>query len=259
MDTLPSGAGPALQFISASSKAWLHEGGREVVRRRGGLSLSRSIPLHRTGLLVFGARVVSIFTGMLFLIMITGWLNLAGFGLLEVILTLIAVSSYPAGLLGFWATRDIARGRLLGRTVIVFNLAISVLSVAGYLLFTNFAYSRFAPQNGPFLFAVLLIPLAYLNQAALSTANGYRPTAFGWSLLVSEPGKLVVGYLTLFVFRMGIYGVIAAVMVSYLLQAIVTTLMVAGAVIEKTDVATARSWMRYSWVPGIMTLAPVLA
>ena len=215
--------------------------------------------------MVFGARVVSIFTGMLFLIMITGWLDPSGFGLWEVILTLVAVCSYAAGFLGYWATRDIARGRLLGRTVVVLNLAISVLSVAAYLVFTALTYPRFEASNlgylkyGPFLFSALLIPLAYWNQAALSTANGYRPTAFGWSLMVSEPGKLVVGYLALFVFRMGIYGVIMAVMTSYLLQAFVMTLLVAGAVVQKTDFAAARSWARYSWVPGIIFLAPALA
>lgn len=196
---------------------------------------------------------------MLFLIMITGWLNPSGFGLWEVILTLISVSSYPAGLLGFWATREVARGRLLGRTVVVFNLAISVLAAAAYLLFSTVAYSRFTSQLEPFVFSVLLIPLAYWNQAALSTANGYRPTASGWSLLFSEPGKLVVGYLALFVFRIGIYGVIAAVMTSYLLQALVTTVLVAGAMAGTTDTTAAKAWARYSWVPGIMTLPPVLA
>ena len=213
--------------------------------------MAGSIPLRRTGLVIFSSRIVSIFTGMLFLIMVTGWLSSSRFGLWEVILTFVAVASYPAGFLGFWATREIARGRLLGRTVILMNLGLSAISALAYLLVSRFTFAVFTPQYGPFLVALLLIPLAYVGQAANSVAGGHKPSALGYSLLISEPAKLVVAYVALFVLKLEIYGVIAAVLASYVIQAAVTTLLVADTLVERTDLGVGRVWARNSWVPAI--------
>lgn len=202
--------------------------------------------------------MASIFSGMLFLIMLTGWLSADKFGLWEVILTLIGVASYPAGFLGFWATRDIARGRILGRTVVVLNFAMSSAATVAYVLVALVAYPAFNSPVAPFLFALVLIPLAYWNQAANAIAAGHRPSAFGYSLLVSELGKLLVAYVALFVMRLDIYGVILAIMVSYLLQSLATSLLVRDTLREAISFDAGRTWAKNFWVPAIYSLSPML-
>jgi hypothetical protein len=192
---------------------------------------------------------------MLFLIMITGWLTPTRFGQWEVILTFVTFASYPAGWLGFWATRDIARGRMVGRTVILLNLLLSVAGAGIYLLISLFWSSFLGSSLAPFLLALLLVPLGYWNQAANSVATGYQPAVMGYSLLLSEAAKLVVAYATLFVFRLELNGVILAMLASYAAQGTATTLFTQKVLVNPVEFETGKRWIRESWVPVMYTLA----
>ena len=206
---------------------------------------------RKNGLVIFGARMASIVTGMLFLLMVTGWLRPQRFGLWEFITDLVTFASYPAGLLTFWASRDIARGRLLGKTVILLNLAFSLAGLAIYAVFALPTFSQFNSNIGPFLLAALLVPLAYWNQAAASVGIGYRPAAMGYSLLVSEAAKLLVAYPALYIFKLEINGVILALITAYVVQSAVITAMARGAVIPKADFSAGKKWLTGLWVPAL--------
>jgi O-antigen/teichoic acid export membrane protein len=221
--------------------------------------LESKIPLRRTGLIIFSSRMLSVFSGMLFLIMITGWLTPPRFGLWEVILSLVAFASFPAGWLGFWATREVARGKMVGRTAVFLNLALSSAGAAAYLIFAALGYPLFGVTFGPFFFAVLLVPLGYWSQAANSVAAGYRPSALGYSLLFSEAAKLAVAYPALFVFKLELNGVILALIVSNFVQAAVTTVLVRNAVSEDVRLDLGRKWLRDSWVPALYSLGALIA
>ncbi len=221
--------------------------------------MESKIPLHRTGLIIFSARILSIFSGLLFLIMVTGWLSPPRFGLWEVILSFVAFASYPAGWLGFWATRDVARGGAVGKTTILLNLALSIGGVLAYLAYSLLSYQRFDATFGPFLLAVLLIPIAYWNQASNSIAAGYRPAALGYAILFSEVTKLLVAYPALFIFKLEIDGVILALIASNLVQAVFTTALVSRASTDSFSLELGRRWLSESWVPALYSLGAVVA
>ena len=221
--------------------------------------LQSKIHLRRTGLIVFSARILSIFTGMLFLVMITGWLSPTKFGLWEVILSYVAFASYPSYWLGFWATREIARGRMIGRTVVLMNLVFSVGAACAFLAYSIMSYSRFQASFAPFLLAVMLIPLVYWNQAVNSVASGYKPEAVGYSILFSETAKLLVAYVALFIFKLGIDGAILGVVASYVGQGLVITALVGGAVSEPLSLEAGRRWISDSWVPAFYSLGTTIS
>ncbi len=220
--------------------------------------MSVRIPLRMTGLVVFGARVVSMFTGMVFLVMVTGWLPVDRFGLWEIITDFVAFASYPATLLGFWAARDIARGNLQGRTILVLNLALSGGGIVAYVALSLSSYGIFASGVAPFLLATLLIPSGYLTQAANSMAVGQRPAALGYALLISEFGKLGVAYPALFVFHLEIEGVILAVLASYLLQSLVLVVMLRDVLGAPLSLEVGRKWLTFAWVPALNSLPAIV-
>ena len=218
------------------------------------LQLSSVGSLRKNGLVIFGARLASIITGMVFLLMVTGWLNPVRFGLWEIITDYVTFASYPAGLLSFWATRDIARGKPVGRTLLLCNLGLSMFGFGIYSVFTV-VYGGFGTTVGPLLLAALLVPLAYLNQAAAGIAIGHRPAVMGYSLLVSEAAKLIVAYPALYIYHMEITGVILALIVSYVVQNVAITAAVWDAVSPRADFADARRWVGDSWIP-LLYLVP---
>jgi O-antigen/teichoic acid export membrane protein len=221
--------------------------------------LGSQISLRRTGLVVFGARIASIFTGLVFLVMMTRSLTPGQFGLYEVITDIVTFAAYPAGLVAFWATRDIARGKMFGKTAIVLNIALSALGIVLYVALAYFSASRIPSASlATLLFAVLLVPVSYLNQAANAVVAGHKPVVLGYAVIFSEASKLAVAYPLLIVFKVGIDGVILAVMVANLAQAISSAALAGDAISSPVNIEQGRRWLAHSWLPMLTTLPLIL-
>ena len=209
--------------------------------------------------MVFGARIASIFTGLVFLVMMTRSLSEQQFGLYEVIVDIVTFAAYPAGFAAFWATRDIARGKMFGKTAIVLNIALSAFGILLYFALSYFSASRI-PSAGltTLLFAVLLVPAAYLNQAGNAVVAGHRPVVLGYAVIFSEAAKLAVAYPLLVVFKVGIDGVILAVLAANLAQGLASAALAGDANSSPVSLAQGRRWLAHSWLPMLTTLPLML-
>lgn len=221
--------------------------------------MSSKFGLRSTGLVVFSGRLISAFTGLLFTVMATRQLGTSGFGTWEVIVTFVTFASYPVGTVAYWTTRDVARGRMIGRTAFAAGTLLSALGLLIYFGFSLFTYSKIAASVTPFLLGGLLVPLSYWNAAASAIVTGYRPSVYGISLIISEVAKIMAAYEALYVYHLGLNGVIAALLMAYLVQSVVSTFMVRNATAEKLDPAEVRRWAKLSWLPALSYLAPSLA
>src|SRR5271157_2722559 len=221
--------------------------------------MAKQISVRRTGFTVFSFRLVSVFTGLIFLLMMTRTLSTAQFGLWEVVLDLVTFASYPAGLLVYWATRDIARGRMLGKTALGMNLVLSLLGMVLYVGLSFFTGGRVGQSDlMTFLLAIFLVPIGYWNQAANSIVSGYNPIVQGYSTMASEISKLAFAYPLLIVFHVGIDGVILSLMAANFAQAATSTFLARGALALRFDPEAGRRWVRRSWLPSLSTLPYVL-
>ncbi len=219
--------------------------------------MTSRIRLRSTGLIVYGANIFSAFTGILFLIMAARWLLPAQLGLWEVIVNLVAFSSYPVGIVAYWATRDIARGRLVGRTAFASGILMSGFGLLVYFLISVLTRSSLSASFLPFLLGSLLVPLSYCNTVTTSIVVGYRPAVSGYQLFVSEPVKIAVAYVALYVYRLGVEGVILALLVSYLITSTSGAYLVRGATREQLQLSVAKRWIRLSWLPAVNSLPPL--
>ncbi len=219
--------------------------------------MAGQISLRKTGLVVFAARIASIFTGLIFLVIMTRTLSAQQFGLYEVIVDIATFAAYPAGIVAFWATRDIARGKMFGKTAVLLNLVLSALGVAIYVGLSFYSAAMIPSANlATLLFAVLLVPVAYFNQAANSVVAGHRPVVLGYAVIFSEVAKLAVAYPLLIVFKVGIDGVILSVMVANLAQAIASVALAGDAMSSPVNIEQGKRWLAQSWLP-ILTTFPL--
>ena len=221
--------------------------------------MSPRFGLRSTGLLVFAGRVISAFTGLLFTVMAAHWLDPATYGTWEVIITLVTFSAWPVGIVSYWATRDVARGKLVGRTALPFGALLSGVGLVLYFGFTAVTYPRVGDVLVPFLLAALLVPLSYWSAVANSIVQGFRPGVYSYSLLISELAKLAVAYETLYVAKLGIEGVILALMASYLVQSVASTWFVRVTAAEALNFSQVRRWSRLAWLPLLSYLPTALA
>lgn len=190
--------------------------------------------------------------------MVARWLSPGSFGTWEVIVTLVTFSAYPVGVVAYWATRDVARGRMVGRTAFWSGILLSSLGLVLYFGFTFVTYSRIAASVLPFLLGALLVPLSYWSAVANSIVQGFRPGAYGYSLVISEVAKLAVAYESLYVYKAGIEGVILALIASYFVQSVVSTYLVRLTAAERFDFSQTRRWSRLAWIPAISYLPTVV-
>ena len=122
--------------------------------------------------------------------MMTRWLTPSQFGLWEYIIDVIAFAAYPTGIITYWATREVARGKPVARTALLTSQLTSVVGVGVYLLLAFLSYREVGSALGPFLLSIALVPLAYWTQSSASLVSGYDPAISGYSLFLSEPAKL---------------------------------------------------------------------
>ena len=217
------------------------------------------IGLRSTGLVVFGGKLVSAFTGLAFTIMVARWLIPAQLGLWEFVIDIVTFASYPVGVVAFWVTRDIARGKVVGRTALTLGVAMSGLGLLIYFLLAFLTSSSVTSVFLPFLLGSLLVPLSYWSQVSNSIVQGYRPVASGYSLIAAELSKLAVAYPALYIYRMGIEGVILALIVSYFFQSLVGTFLVRGALRGQLRMTQARQWFgRAAWLPAVSYLPAIV-
>lgn len=222
-------------------------------------NLTSSFGLRSTGLVVFSGRIVSAFTGLVFTVMAARWLDPSGFGTWEVIVTVVTFASYPVGTIAYWATRDMSRGKLVGRTALAAGALLSGLGLVVYFGVSLVTYSRIASSVTPFLLGALLVPLSYWNAAASAIVTGYRPSVYGTSLVFSELAKIAAAYEGLYVYHLGIEGVILALLTAYFVQAVVSTYMIRNTTAAKFDVAEVKRWSKLAWLPALSYLPVSLA
>lgn len=221
--------------------------------------MSASVRPKKTGLIVFSSRIVSVFTGLLFLVMMTRWLTPSQFGLWEFIIDVVAFAAYPTGIITYWATREVARGKPVARTALLTSQITSVLGIGVYLLLALLSYREVGSVLGPFLLSIALVPLAYWTQSSASLISGYDPAISGYSLFLSEPAKLIVAYPLLFIFKAGIYGVIAAIAISYLVQGLYATYRLRPASTDKFSLSLGFGWLEDWHVPTLVTASYILS
>jgi O-antigen/teichoic acid export membrane protein len=232
------------------------EKGSPELNGRG--QVSSRIGLRSTGLVNFSARIISAGTGLVFAVMVARWLVPSQLGLWEFIVTLVTFSTYPVGIVSFWATRDIARGKLIGRTAFYLGMLMSGAGLAIFSAFTAFTYSDVATTVVPFLLAALLVPLSYWSAVAGAIIQGHRPSAMGYSLVLGEVAKLAVAYPALFILRSGILGVIGALVASYFVQSLVGTYLVRDAASESLKPSEGRRWLSLASLPALSSLPGVV-
>jgi O-antigen/teichoic acid export membrane protein len=220
--------------------------------------LSTRIGLRSTGLVNFGARIFSAVTGLTFAVMVARWLVPTQFGLWEFIVTLVTFSAYPVGVVGFWTTRDVARGKLVGRTSFLLGMLMSGGGLAVYFALSFFTYSAISAALLPFLLGSLLVPLSYWSAVAGAIIQGHRPAAMGYSLVLGEVAKIATAYPALFIYKTGILGVLVALMASYFVQSMAGTWLIRDAASESLKLSEGKRWLSLASLPALSSLPGVV-
>jgi O-antigen/teichoic acid export membrane protein len=157
------------------------------------------IRLQYSGFVIFGARMLSVATGLIFAILITRNTTESEYGVWANVFDLSAYFAVLAAAIPFWTTRFVAREKEgAAKTAILANLMISVISVLLYVIAVPVFISTLNISPSYliiYLVASLQIIQVYLIQVLEAVLRARRPQVVGYGLVIEEIVKVILAYI----------------------------------------------------------------
>jgi O-antigen/teichoic acid export membrane protein len=218
--------------------------------RQGERLAKEEIRLQYSGYILFAARIVSIFTGLAFQLMIARSISTNEYGIWFNINDILAYFTLMAGVLPFWAMRFVARHEEGStKTGIVANLLISLIATVVYIPLVPFITSSLAISQ-KYVILYYLVALEIIEYYALGIAEGclrsITPQVLGYGLLTAEFSKITVGYVLIIQLHRPLEGGIIAMMLGFAVQSIYYSKLLAKYMREKIRWDYVKEWLKGS-------------
>lgn len=202
-----------------------------------------------SGLISFSVGLISLFTGLVFTLIVTRRLSPEEFGTWGLIGSLLVYPLIIQPIIGYWATREIARGEKSARTSL---LTSGYFSVGSSILYILIAYIVSVESNASFdilLLAVLLIPSQFIQRALADINLGWKPHAISFSSVGFESVKIPAGILLVYFLDWGITGAIITTLIAHLSSIVILGWYAREKLVDKFQIQYVKKWVKFSWIP----------
>ena len=208
-----------------------------------------NIRVTYTALISFGSNLISVITGLIFVIIVTRSLTPEEFGTWGLISGLLAYAIIISPMVCYWSTRETARGEKSGKTAISTNSMLSFLGVAIYLIIAYFVAKQSNLDESVILFAAILLPVIFLNDILVSVIRGWKPHALNYGFLAFEISKIFFVAIFVYFWNLGVWGAIAAVFASYLPSIVILLIYNLPKIKDEFNSQYVKKWFKLFWVP----------
>jgi O-antigen/teichoic acid export membrane protein len=211
-----------------------------------------------SGLISLAAGLVGIVTGFVYTLIITRSLSQEEFGTLSLINGLFAYLFIIEPIISFWTTREIARGENSGKTAVVTNSMFSVGAIPLYLLIVFLVTNQADVNEEILIFAALMVPFKFLKHTLASINLGHKPHVTSFALITFEITKVVVVLILVYLFDMGLKGVIITLTISYIAHFLYSLYGSFEKIRVKFSLDYLKKWLRLCWLPLYPKIAETL-
>ena len=218
----------------------------------------KKVRVTYAGLISFGVRITTIFTGLVFVLVVTRQLTAEEFGVWGLLNGIMVYATIINPIITYWVTREIARKEKSAKTAIMSSSAFSVVGILIYLVAVLFIGSQAGADLSVLLFASILIPVAFVNMCLQAITIGDRPHVTSYGLVVSEIAKIPAVLLLVYVFEMGVEGAIWAIFVYYISGIVVMATYTRDQLRTSFQKKYIKKWTRLFWLPSYRRITDVL-
>jgi len=182
------------------------------------------IRLRYSGLIFFFFRLFSVGTGLLFTLMITRSITLEEYGVYGNLNDILSYFTLTSSIIPFWVTRFIARQRPgAAETGLVVNAIVAAISAAIYLLVIPWAVGAMGLSwvyLPTYIIGVLIIFGSHLVAVLEAILYSKRPETLGFGIFIFETSRLILGFLLIITFRLGLMGAIFGLAAAFFIQSL---------------------------------------
>ncbi len=207
------------------------------------------IRLQYSGFIIFTSQVLGIITGLIYTLLLTRNMTTSQFGIWTNIFDYTGYFLLFSGMLPFWATRFMARGKAgTVKTGVLAQLFIALISVVIYLP-VIVLISR-AIGTEAYLLIYLITGLYILNTYMISifesVLTAMKPHVIGYGFLIEEIVKVIVALVLILGFRQLFLGAILSLVISVLVQISYYMRLLADEFKQKINWSYLKEWLKGS-------------
>ncbi|MEX0861732.1 hypothetical protein [Nitrosopumilus sp.] len=216
-----------------------------------------NIRVTYSGLFFFIIGIITIFTGLAFMLIITRSLTSQEYGTWNLINGLIMYAAIIQPVTSYWVTREIARGEKSGKTAVFSNGLFSSVGILIYLLVAFFTSNQTDVNQQILFFGVLLVPILFLNGVLGSINMGFKPHATSIGQFFLEISKIPLALFFVYFLDFGVSGIILAVFLGHIPSILLLSYSAREKIVGTIKKELFKKWIKLSWIslyPGIGSL-----
>jgi len=206
------------------------------------------------GLLNFISRIFALLVGVAFTTLVSRKLEPEVFGTWQYFSNLLTYFVIPVFIINFWATREVSRGKNVGRMVILLSFLISLFSSFIFYLLTKLSSLDSLTSKLTLLAFSIWIPSYYLATSAEALSYGTTPTLNVLSVFVFESSKLVFGILLVVLLKLSLFGAVLSVVIAFVLEFIFFVVLNPSILSGSFELVLFKKWFGNAWIPLIGAL-----
>jgi len=201
-----------------------------------------------SGLIAFVIGLVSVFTGLAFVLIVTRRLSPEEFGTWTLLGTIIVYFLTSERIISYWTVRQVSRGQEVGKTSLLSSTIFSLGSVPLFIVFIYFMSSQSNSDLNSLLLGTILLPVFYISQTLGAINQGHRPQAISYGFLIFEITKIPAALALVFFLELGLNGAIIALFIAYVIRLITQLHFARPKIRNKFSFEKLKSWLKMSWI-----------
>jgi O-antigen/teichoic acid export membrane protein len=187
------------------------------------IALTKSeIRVQYAGFIIFGARMLSVITGLAFTLMLTRSTTDTEYGIWGNINDVLTYFIFLSPALAFWAMRFAARGKEGAvKTGLIANTIIAIVATVIYLpIIPIIISSLHVSQNYLILYLIASMQIIenYLITMFEGCLRGIRPQTLGYGLLIEESLKVLMAYILIIRLGQPLLGALISIIAGFAIQ-----------------------------------------
>ena len=212
-----------------------------------------------TGLISLIGGIISIFTGVIFTLIITRTVTAEEYGTWGLIIGLITYVMLIGPVVSYWSTRDTARNIQSGKTAILSSMLLSIGAVSIYIVISYLMSNYTNVEQNVLLFAAILIPTMFINGILVAINLGWKPHAISYGTLAYGISSIPLALFLIYYLNFGVTGIIISVFLANIVSIIILFYYAKEKIVNRFNKAFLKKWLKFSWIPIYPGIAVLVA
>jgi O-antigen/teichoic acid export membrane protein len=211
------------------------------------------------GLISLIGGIISIFTGVIFTLIITRSVTPEEYGTWGLIVGLITYVSLIGPIVSYWSTRDTARNIQSGKTAVLSSILLSIGAISIYILISYLMGNYTNVERSVLLFAAILIPTMFINGILMAINLGWKPHAISYGTIAYGISSIPLALFLIYYLDFGVAGIIISVFLANIASILILFFYAKEKIANQFDKKILKKWLKFSWLPIYPGIAILVA